>query len=250
MLQRMTKSLLMWGFCFMVMTQWAGNRGKCLSPWVQDSRAARDTMCMATPRQPRDATSCGAKTKGDPRRRCSRPAGWGTDHPGVGQCKLHGGVGPIGNRNAARPSLNLLVGMTVDISPMDALLTCVRIKAGEVAYYSYRISELTEEEVTVRPSEQVMAGKDPGKYWIKKQEAANLWIKLRDDALMWLARYSKMALDAGVEERLITVAEGMGDRLATALESILNELQLTPAQMAKAPAAIRQQLYALEGKVA
>src|SRR5690554_4493567 len=33
--------------------------------------------------------TCGAKTrKGTP---CLRPAGWGTDHPGEGKCKLHGG---------------------------------------------------------------------------------------------------------------------------------------------------------------
>src|SRR3990172_7648888 len=25
---------------------------------------------------------------------CTRPAGWGTDHPGVGRCKLHGGSSP------------------------------------------------------------------------------------------------------------------------------------------------------------
>lgn len=33
---------------------------------------------------------CGAKNrKGNP---CGRPAGWGTDHPGSGRCKLHGGL--------------------------------------------------------------------------------------------------------------------------------------------------------------
>ena len=26
---------------------------------------------------------------------CTRPAGWGTDHPGEGRCKLHGGKNPI-----------------------------------------------------------------------------------------------------------------------------------------------------------
>ncbi len=37
---------------------------------------------------------CGAKTKssGKP---CQRPAGWGTDHVGIGKCKLHGGATPI-----------------------------------------------------------------------------------------------------------------------------------------------------------
>lgn len=47
---------------------------------------------------------CGAKAKqtGQP---CRRPAGWGTNHPGTGRCKLHGGcsTGPKdirGNKNA------------------------------------------------------------------------------------------------------------------------------------------------------
>lgn len=39
--------------------------------------------------KPYDKKKCGAKTRsGSP---CGRPAGWGTDHPGSGRCKLHGG---------------------------------------------------------------------------------------------------------------------------------------------------------------
>lgn len=38
-------------------------------------------------------TVCAAKTrKGSP---CQRPSGWGTPHPGIGRCKLHGGATPI-----------------------------------------------------------------------------------------------------------------------------------------------------------
>ena len=44
---------------------------------------------------------CEAKAKrtGEP---CQLPAGWGTDHPGEGRCKYHGGSGgaPKGNKNA------------------------------------------------------------------------------------------------------------------------------------------------------
>jgi len=37
---------------------------------------------------------CGARTRsGEP---CRQAAGWGTDHPGVGRCKLHGGATPRG----------------------------------------------------------------------------------------------------------------------------------------------------------
>lgn len=37
---------------------------------------------------------CGAKAKSTGKL-CQKPAGWGTDHPGVGKCKLHGGATPI-----------------------------------------------------------------------------------------------------------------------------------------------------------
>ena len=37
---------------------------------------------------------CGAKKKQNGGH-CTRPAGWGTDHPGYGKCKLHGGCVPI-----------------------------------------------------------------------------------------------------------------------------------------------------------
>ena len=40
-------------------------------------------------------TACGAKTSGSGRP-CARPAGWGTEHPGSGKCKLHGGRSPGG----------------------------------------------------------------------------------------------------------------------------------------------------------
>ena len=37
---------------------------------------------------------CGAKKHRSPKT-CDLPAGWGTDHPGTGRCKLHGGNNPI-----------------------------------------------------------------------------------------------------------------------------------------------------------
>lgn len=51
-------------------------------------------------------SACGARTRaGTP---CQLPAGWGTDHPGSGRCKLHGGASPgppKGNRNAVKHGL-------------------------------------------------------------------------------------------------------------------------------------------------
>ncbi len=40
---------------------------------------------------------CGSKTRQvQSKPYCHRPAGWGTTHPGVGRCKLHGGCSPMG----------------------------------------------------------------------------------------------------------------------------------------------------------
>lgn len=50
-----------------------------------------------------EKTKCAAKTRaGTP---CQLPAGWGTDHPGEGRCKLHGGKStgpPKKNKNALK----------------------------------------------------------------------------------------------------------------------------------------------------
>jgi hypothetical protein len=40
---------------------------------------------------------CGSQTwQAESKPFCHRPAGWGTSHPGVGRCKLHGGCSPMG----------------------------------------------------------------------------------------------------------------------------------------------------------
>jgi hypothetical protein len=38
---------------------------------------------------------CGAMKRQEPKHPCTRPAGWGTEHPGLGRCKLHGGRGQL-----------------------------------------------------------------------------------------------------------------------------------------------------------
>lgn len=213
-------------------------------------------------------TRCGATRKRGRPGRCSLPAGHGTDHPGVGQCKYHGGNTPIGVRAAARPSLQLLTGYATKLSPLDALLMCVRIAAAEVAFFTAQVQSLEETQIIVRPVEEVfethtavevqMGVREaeegdvellPTKVTVKPQEL-NLWIRERRRATDDLARYSTMALKAGVDERLVSLAEGMGDKLAQTLEAILNDLQLTKKQQALAPTAVRKHLMVLEGGMA
>lgn len=64
---------------------------------------------------------CGAKTRaGTP---CRKTAGWGTDHVGVGRCRLHGGATPIkhGARSQLRRygRLNHRIGELIEVYEQD-----------------------------------------------------------------------------------------------------------------------------------
>lgn len=52
--------------------------------------------------------TCGRAKRDGSGEPCTRPAGWGTDHPGEGACKLHGGNAgaPEGNQNRTTHGLN------------------------------------------------------------------------------------------------------------------------------------------------
>jgi hypothetical protein len=193
--------------------------------------------------------TCGAKRRrGGP---CTKPAGWGTDHQGIGQCKLHGGSTPNANKNAA-VKIAQSMGEAIDIQPHEALLACVQITAGEVAYCTLRIQELKTEEYTGHPEAYIEESWGDGGKQVTKQLPVqlNIWIVARRDAMDRLARYAKMALDAGVEERRVRLAEGMAAQLAPVLDAIMRELELTPKQKEKAPAIVERNLLTLEGPAA
>jgi len=64
--------------------------------------------------------TCGAKTRaGTP---CKKPAGWGTNHKGVGKCKLHGGATPIKHGLYSKYTNHRLADMIDKLSNDDELL--------------------------------------------------------------------------------------------------------------------------------
>lgn len=170
---------------------------------------------------------CGAKTRAGGL--CKKVAGFGTDHVGRGRCKFHGGSTPNHQKSAALEEAKIM-GEEMDVDPLDALLWCVRIAAGEIAYCSAQIGELK------KPTESTMFGKK-----------LDMWIEVRQVAVAQLAKYSKMALDAGVAERQVQLAERYGEMLAELIGGILGELKLTKAQKQKAPEIVGRHLRLIEG---
>lgn len=77
--------------------------------------------------------TCGATSKRSGRP-CGRPAGWGTNHPGEGKCKLHGGVGqkPSTRYQLANASGRLKAAVEhhqADPTPLDLLPDLILARA-------------------------------------------------------------------------------------------------------------------------
>ncbi len=169
---------------------------------------------------------CGGKKRTGGK--CTKTKGFGTSHPGTGRCKHHGGSTASGEKAAAKEAATIM-GEQLDVEPHEALLTGVRIAAGEVAYCSAQIAELE------LPTVSTMFG-----------PKMDIWIEVRQGAVAQLAKYSKMALDAGVAERQVQLAERYGEMLATLISGILGELELTAKQQKAAPVIVTKHLQLLE----
>ncbi len=192
-------------------------------------------------------------------RACHRPKGWGTNHPGSGACKLHGGGTPNGQKaaqlEAAKRAVQTL-GAPVDIGPGDALLQEVQRTAGHVAWLGRVIAGLEADDLVWGMAEEIVepdiTNKDgdvittqvTGKY----RADYSVWYKLYHQERRHLANVCKMALDAGVNERLVNMYEQVGDTFVTMLEGVLDRLNLTPDQRKQVPAAVVTELSAITGE--
>lgn len=168
---------------------------------------------------------CGAKRRGKTET-CTRPAGWGTDHPGAGRCKYHGGCAPSG-RIAAKRQLAARAaatfGLPVDIDPATALLEEVCRTAGHVRWLARVVAELDPAAVTFGVSEIKQGGGPTGDYRTASA-APNVWVQLYQSERKHLVDVCRATLAAGVEERRVRLAEQQGELLAGVIRGILTDL--------------------------
>ncbi len=208
-------------------------------------------------RQPATRAICGAEsTDGG---LCYRGAGKSTDHEGVGRCSAHGGNSPNGIKAAGVTIARALgsrviltdqpvYGMPERMAPPDALLWCVAIAAGEVRYLSKKVAELTEDEVLGRPA-TITHVSGEGKKMRTVQRGPvepHIWVRERHRAVDRLARVAKMAMDAGVAERLVALAEFQATALAELFGAVFKDIGLTAAQMKRAEPVLERRLLAME----
>jgi len=150
----------------------------------------------------------------------------------------------------------------LNCTPWEGLLRAVRIAAGKVSYIQWVLAQaLDDRELEGRLERRDVVGEgdvgparllvdpDTGEplgvghggfrdrsWWVLKEE---LWVTN-------LARFSKMAIDAGVAEALVKLQQDEVAAIAQVLTRTLGELGLDETQTARARGIMRRELLALE----
>lgn len=176
---------------------------------------------------------CGAKKRGGGK--CQLAKGYGTNHPGIGNCKFHGGSVPNHVKAAAQEEYRMLLGKPLEINPFDAILWCIRIRAGEVQWLTERMAELQEKAWV----EQTIAGKQ-----------FHLFARERHAAMNDLARFSNMAVSLGIAERSVRLAEQYGELLYRLFTNFINDprVPMTKVQKEVCKPVFREHLIALSSQ--
>jgi hypothetical protein len=163
-----------------------------------------------------EAGSAMQRLCGAPRRQggapCRRPAGAGTDHLGRGVCSYHGGLLPALRQKYAREQAleeSVNFGGAVDVDPITLLLGMVHRCAAVAGWLRLKVEALDAGELV-----------DP-------DGRPCVWVRLESEWVDRSTRTAKAALDAGVAERQIRIAERTGARIAGALEEAVEPLDLS-----------------------
>jgi len=204
------------------------------------------------PGDPANRPSRAGKLCGSPKKNggtCGNTAGQGTDHVGFGHCRFHGGRSPGGIKMAQREQAYDAVrtfGLPVDIDPAAALLQEVKRSAGIVDYLSQRVAELEADEVVwSRALEREQTGGEFPGFTTEYRASVNVWVQLYAAERRHLAEVCAKAIQAGVAERQVRVAEEQGRLVGDLLRAIIDGL---PAdQRAGAYERARAQLALIQG---
>jgi hypothetical protein len=185
---------------------------------------------------------------------CQTPAGAGTDHFGAGACKWH-----KGNRQAERAKAAWIMAHAFArefmITPWDALLMAVRIAAGKLMYAQQKIAEAQDDlelegrlvRRTLEDGTLAMYHPDTGEVLgLGAFKDLSFWVDQADKWHERMLKSAKMAVDAGVAERLVESQMLQVQLMARPVEAALRALNLSPEQESIARAAMRQELIAIE----
>jgi hypothetical protein len=173
---------------------------------------------------------CGAKKRNG--ETCRAYAGQGTDHPGTGACKFHGGSTPNHGKRAVKQELTrrmVTLGEPVEhVTAVGALLSELYASTGHVAWLRQEIATMTQEDLST-PEGIAIVG---------------LYNTERDRK----TRIAKLCTEAGVDEAAIRVAETQVTLLGNALARACDKAGLSNEVRQRLGSCLREELAATQAK--
>lgn len=131
-----------------------------------------------------------------------------------------------------------MYGDPIEVDPHEALLGEVRRSAGHVRWLGELIGRF-ESIDDLKQFSGVNRGTEADDV-IFTWERPAVWVQMYQDERSHLAKVSKMAIDAGVAERVVAVAEEQGQIMAQGIQLLLDGLKLNESQWRMAPGLVRQ----------
>lgn len=176
---------------------------------------------------------------------CRHAKGQGTEHLGAGNCNLHGGRSPNGNKHARREAAEQLLerlGRPRQVNPEQAVLEVVWEAAGNVAFLRSQCSALGL-DLTLRTSEVAQrtstvyvedaAGNEIAEaagHAVTVREDVRAIVKLYGEWVDRLAKYAKEAVSLGIAKRQVELAESTAEAIVGVITAVFDELGLDDGQ--------------------
>lgn len=190
-------------------------------------------MTAGNPAARHGRPKCGAKKK-QGEGHCTRPAGWGTDHAGTGQCKLHGGCMP-NNRVAALEEQAQRLLYKHDAGPVADPLEALQRLAGRALALEETIGRIVNDLTSIRY--------ESGGESSSEQLRAEVAVLERA-----MDRCGKLLTDIAklnIEERMAKVTEAQAAMAEKALLATLAEMGMPAEQRRDARARLGRHLRAV-----
>lgn len=163
---------------------------------------------------------------------CERPSGWGTDHPGFGRCKRHGGATKLGSYGAqleaARQAAiegGQMLGAPVHTDPHTALMEELEASCGHVEWLRLKVEDHARqngEDALVGPVGQEGPSESGGKHYAAYEK--NVWWVAYNEERERKVKIAAVCIKSGIEERRVRVAEAQGIVIARVIQGVSKRL--------------------------
>jgi hypothetical protein len=161
-------------------------------------------------------TACGGKKhQGDGT--CGLPAGWGTDHPGTGRCKLHGGSTPTHRKAAVEQQARAELAR-LDLPPVEDPLSELARVCGQVLGWKDMLAEKVNALASLRYENEA------GGEQLRAEVA--LWERALDRCERFLTAMARLNID----ERLAKISEERAELIISVLTAALERAGVDAGQ--------------------